>query len=253
MRNFRLDLDQMAQRAPGAGLIYICNPNNPTGTVQGASDIEAFVTAALRAEPKATILIDEAYHEYVERADYKTAIPLALANPRVVVSRTFSKIYGMAGLRVGLAVGQPATLDAMNRFLDAGRMSCLSARAALTALADPARVAETAGQNHAARAMTVQALRDAGYRVVDSEANFVMADVRRDIRVFQRACRNRGVEIARPFPPLLTWARITIGTMAEMQQAVEVFRDALREPTPTADALPALQPYTPRRDGTWAC
>ena len=101
----RLDLDQMAQRAAGAGLVYICNPNNPTGTVHGASDIEAFVTAALRTEPKATILIDEAYHEYVEHAGYKTAIPLALANPRVVVSRTFSKIYGMAGLRVGYRGG----------------------------------------------------------------------------------------------------------------------------------------------------
>jgi histidinol-phosphate aminotransferase len=249
----RLDLGQMAARAAGAGLIYICNPNNPTGTVHGAADIETFVAAALRTEPKATILIDEAYHEYVEHADYKTAIPLALANPRVVVSRTFSKIYGMAGLRVGFAVGQPATLDAMNRFLDSGRMSCLSARAALAALADPARVAELRGENHAARAMTVQAFRETGYRVVDSDANFVMADVRRDIRVFQRACRNRGVEIARPFPPLLTWARITIGTMAEMQQAVMVFRDALREPTPTAGALPALERHLPRRDGTWAC
>ena len=103
----RLDLDQMAQRARGAGLIFVCNPNNPTGTVHGAADIEAFVTAALRTEPKATILIDEAYHEYVEHADYKSAIPLALSNPRVVVSRTFSKVYGMAGLRVGYAVGQP--------------------------------------------------------------------------------------------------------------------------------------------------
>ena len=171
----------------------------------------------------------------------------------MVVSRTFSKIYGMAGLRVGYAVGQPETLRAMNRFLDDGRLSCLSARAALTALADPARVTEMRASNHAARAMTVQALRDAGYRVADSEANFVMADVRRDIRVFQRACRNRGVEIARPFPPLLTWARITIGTMAEMQQAVEAFRGALTEPVPTADALPALEPHAPRRDGTWAC
>ena len=169
------------------------------------------------------------------------------------MSRTFSKIYGMAGLRVGFAVGQPATLDVMNRFLDAGRLSCLSARAALTALADPARVAEMRAGNHAARAMTVQSFRDAGYRVADSEANFVMADVRRDIRVFQRACRNRGVDIARPFPPLLSWARITIGTMAEMQQAVEAFRGALSEPSPTADALPALERYVPRRDGTWAC
>jgi histidinol-phosphate aminotransferase len=249
----RLDLDQMAQRARGAGLIFVCNPNNPTGTVHGAADIEAFVTAALKTEPKATILIDEAYHEYVEHADYKSSIALALSNPRVVVSRTFSKVYGMAGLRVGYAVGQPDTLRAMNRFLDDGRLSCLSARAALAALADPARVVEMRTQNHAARAMTAQALRDMGYRVTDSEANFVMADVRRDIRIFQRACRNRGVEIARPFPPLLTWARITIGTMAEMQQAVEAFRGALTEPVPTAEALPALERYVPRRDGTWAC
>lgn len=249
----KLDLDQMASRARGAGLIFVCNPNNPTGTVHGAAAIEAFVTAALGAEPKATILIDEAYHEYVEHADYKSSIGLALSNPRVVVSRTFSKVYGMAGLRVGYAVAQSETLRAMQRFLDSGRLSCLSARAALTALADPARVAEMRANNHAARAMTAQALRDAGYRVADSEANFVMADVRRDIRIFQRACRNRGVEIARPFPPLLSWARITIGTMAEMQQAVEAFRGALTEPVPTAEALPALERYVPRRDGTWAC
>lgn len=249
----RLDLDQMARRASGAGLIFVCNPNNPTGTVYGAADIEAFVAAALRTEPNATILIDEAYHEYVERPDYKSAIPLALSNPRVVVSRTFSKIYGMAGLRVGYAVGQHATLARMNRFLDGGRLSCLSARAALTALADTARVAQLRDDNRTARAMTAQALRDAGYRVMNSEANFLMADVRRDIRVFQRACRNRGVEIARPFPPLLTWARITIGTMGEMQQAVEAIRGALAEPAPTADALPALQRHVARRDGRWVC
>ena len=251
--DLRLDLAQMAERSRGAGLIYVCNPNNPTGTLHGAADIEGFVSSALRTAPNATVLIDEAYHEYVERADYKTAIPLALANPRVVVARTFSKIYGMAGLRVGYAVGRPAALDTMARFLDSGRLSCLSARAALTALSDPGRVSELRSQNHAARALTTQALRDAGYRVVDSEANFVMADVRRDIRVFQRACRNRGVEIARPFPPLLTWARITIGTMAEMQQAVEALRGALGEPSPTAMAMPALESYVPRRDGTWAC
>ena len=102
----RLDLDHGA--AGGRrGLVYICNPNNPTGTVHGAAEIEAFVTAVLRAEPKATILIDEAYHEYVERPDYKTAIPLALANPRVVVSRTFSKIYGMAACASGMRSGSP--------------------------------------------------------------------------------------------------------------------------------------------------
>jgi histidinol-phosphate aminotransferase len=251
--SLRLDLAQMAARAKGAGLVYVCNANNPTGTLYGAADIEAFVDAALRVEPTATILIDEAYHEYVERPDYRSAVPLALANPRVVVSRTFSKIYGMAGLRVGYAVGQAGTLAPMHRHLDGFRLSCLSVRAALAALEDPARVVQTRAENRAARAMTVQAFRDAGYRVVDSEANFVMADVRRDIRLFQRACRDRGVEIARPFPPLLTWARITIGTMEEMRQAVEVFRAALREPVPTALALPPIERHVPRHDASWAC
>ncbi len=183
----------------------------------------------------------------------RRAIPLALANPRVVVSRTFSKIYGMAGLRVGFAVGQPATLDVMNRYLDAGRLSCLSARAALTALADPARVSEMRAGNHAARAMTVQAFRDAGYRVADSEANFVMVDVRRDIRVFQPRL---------PKPGRRHRAAVSAAAHLGAHHHRDHGRDAAggrgvpgraRRAVPTADALPALERYVPRRDGTWAC
>jgi histidinol-phosphate aminotransferase len=251
--DLRLDLTQMAERAPGKGMIYVCNPNNPTGTVFGAKDIEAFVEQALGAEPRATILIDEAYHEYVTHPDYRSAVALAIANPRVVVSRTFSKVYGMAGLRVGYAVGHQETVADMAKYLDASRLSVLSARAALTALGDQARVAEQRAANTAARAMTVAAFRDAGYRVVDSEANFIMADVRRDIRAFQQACRNRGVEIARPFPPLLTWARVSIGTMDEMRHACEALKSALAEPASAAAPLPPLASYVPRRDGSWAC
>jgi histidinol-phosphate aminotransferase len=249
----RLDLTQMADQAKGKGLIYVCNPNNPTGTIYGAKDIEAFVEKALAAEPRATILVDEAYHEYVEHPDYKSAVHLATTNPRVIVSRTFSKVYGMAGLRVGYAVGRPETLDLMARYLDASRLSVLSARAAVTALEDPARVASERASNTAARAMTAKVFRDAGYRVVDSEANFIMADVRRDIRVFQQACRNRGIEIARPFPPLLSWARISIGTMDEMRHACEAFKGALAEPAASALSLPPIAPYVPRNDGTWYC
>jgi histidinol-phosphate aminotransferase len=249
----RLDLERMASSAAGAGLVYVCNPNNPTGTVHGSAAIEAFVASVLRVEPKAAILIDEAYHEYVEHPDYKSAVPMALQNPQVVVSRTFSKIYGMAGLRVGYAVGHPSTIDALGRFLDNGRLSCVSGRAALTALQDRERVAEMRAANTAARAMTAKALADAGYRVMPSEANFVMVDVKRDIRVFQHACRARGVDIARPFPPLLTWARITIGTIAEMEHAVEALKGALAEPSPTASIWPDPVPYVPRRDGSWFC
>lgn len=249
----RLDLTAMADRAAGSGLIYVCNPNNPTGTTFGARDIEAFVEAALRREPRATILVDEAYHEYVERPDYRSAVSLALANPRVLVARTFSKVYGMAGLRVGYAVARPETLHVMSRYLDGFRLSVLSMRAALAALEDPARVREQRVANSEARAATAKAFRDAGCRVIDSEANFLMADVGRDIRIFQQACRNRGVEIARPFPPLMTWARVSIGTLDEMARACQVFKAALAEPAASALALPPVTPHAPRRDGTWAC
>ena len=249
----RLDLTRMAGRAAGAGLVYICNPNNPTGTVHGAADIEQAVHAVLRTEPRATVLIDEAYHEYVEHPAYRSAVPLALDNPRVVVARTFSKVYGMAGLRVGYAVGHHQALSAMSPYLSGFRHSILSMNAALAALDGQDRVAAGRRQNHEARALTTTAFRQAGYRVVDSEANFVMVDVRRDIRAFQQACRSRGVEIARPFPPLLTWARITIGTMDEMRHAWGVFKEALGDPAPSALDLTPPAPYVPRRDGTWAC
>jgi histidinol-phosphate aminotransferase len=248
-----VDLGQMASRAGGAGLIYVCNPNNPTATLHGASAIEQFVDEVLSREPKATILIDEAYHEYVERADYRTAIPLALSNPRVIVSRTFSKIFGLAGMRVGYAVGQRQTLGVLTQRLDAFRMSRLSTTAALAALSDPARIAEQRTANHDARAFMAQALMDAGHEAVPSEANFLMVNVRRDIRSFQAACRERGVGVARPFPPLMTYARVTIGTMDEMKRAAAVFQEVLAQP-PSAARLEPLRREFRRRDARdWIC
>ncbi len=246
-----LDLPQMVASAAGAGLVYVCNPNNPTGTLHGGDAIERFVTDVLAREPRATILIDEAYHEYVDRADYRTAIPLALANPRVIVARTFSKIYGLAGMRVGYAIGQPDTLRAMSVHLDDLRLGCLSTTAALAALEDRARPAEQHRLNQEAKAFTVRALTDAGYPPVASQANFLMVNVRRDIRVFQQACRQRGIGVARPFPPLLTYARVTIGTMDEMRRAVGVFGEVLAQPVPTASLAPLAAP--PWLDGPREC
>jgi histidinol-phosphate aminotransferase len=249
-----LDLGLMAERATGAGLLFVCNPNNPTGTLHGGKDIEQFVADVLRREPRATILIDEAYHEYVERPDYRTAIPLALANPRVIVSRTFSKIFGLAGLRVGYAVGQRQTLRELSTHLDPLRLSHLSSMAALSALGDPARVADERRANREARAFTAGMFRDAGYEPVESEANFLMVNVRRDIRAFQSACRSRGVAIGRPFAPLLTHARITIGTMDEMKRAAVAFQEALTQPATAAAHLEPLRPHVRRRDvRNWVC
>jgi histidinol-phosphate aminotransferase len=228
--SLELDLGAMAAAAKNAGLIYLCNPNNPTSTVHGGPEIDAFVAEALRVEPGATILIDEAYHEFEARPDYRTAIPLALSNPRVIVSRTFSKIFGRAGMRVGYAVGQRETLRAVSQQLDALRISRLSAAAALAALGDPAHIAEQQRLTGEARDFTVRAMREAGFEVIEPHGNFMMMNIRRDIRPFQAACRQRGLSIARPFPPLLSYARVTIGTLAEMQRAVSVLREVLSQP-----------------------
>jgi histidinol-phosphate aminotransferase len=229
--SFALDLDAMTHASAGAGLLYLCNPNNPTGTVHGARAIADVIDRVNRTSPQTMILVDEAYHEYVASADYQTAVPIALANPDVVVSRTFSKIYGMAGLRVGYAIGQPPTLRRLQRFLGDGTMSRLSMAAALAALAEPARVEEQRHLNEETRAFTVKMLTAAGYPPIPSNTNFVMVDVKREIRSFQAACYERGVAVARPFPPLLTHARITIGTPDEMRRAAEVFREVFASPT----------------------
>jgi histidinol-phosphate aminotransferase len=127
----RLDLDGLLARCSGAGLVYVCNPNNPTSTALPASDVRLFVERAQERSPGTIVLIDEAYHEYAELPEHATAIPLATALPTVVVVRTFSKLYGMAGLRVGYAVGQPATLARMQPWLSTLGMSVPAAEAAM--------------------------------------------------------------------------------------------------------------------------
>ncbi len=156
-------------------------------------------------------------------------------------------------MRCGYAVGHPDTIRQVSKWLDPLRLSCLTSVAALTALGDPERVPTQSRMNHENRTFTEAVFRDAGFAPVPSQANFLMVNVKRDIRQFQAACRDRGVEIARPFPPLLTYARITIGTMDEMKRAAPAFKEALATVPTSAAVLPAppLRGY-PRLD-TWEC
>ena len=232
----RLDLAAMADRAAGAGLVFLCNPNNPTSTVHGGAAVRDFVADVRRRSPETTVLIDEAYHEFVEDPAYATAIPLALADPKVVVARTFSKVYGLAGLRVGYAIGAPPTLAAMRRHRLASGSNALGVAAALASLA-PRGPSSRSGQefaasqrtlNRAAREFAHRTLAGAGFVPVPSQTNFLFFDIRRDVRAFQRACADRGVLVGRPFPPLDTHARISIGTMEEMRSAMPVVMEVLK-------------------------
>ena len=121
--NLRIDIDKLVEASKGAGLVFFCNPNNPTATVHGASAVADFVKRVRAASPDTVILIDEAYHDYVTDPSYKTAMDIAKSTPKVFVARTFSKAYGMAGLRVGYAVGDAEVIKATQRVPHAVRAS----------------------------------------------------------------------------------------------------------------------------------
>jgi histidinol-phosphate aminotransferase len=226
----RHDLDAMLAKATGAGLIFVCNPNNPTGgSVPGAA-LTAFVARLQKVAPEARVLVDEAYFEYADEPGYTTAVPLAVADRRVVVTRTFSKLFAMAGLRVGYAIAHPDTIAALEAHGPNGILSNASLATATAAFTDTAHIAAERARNRAVRESTRQRLEAAGYRVLPSAANFVMVDIRRDAGTFGWACRQQRIAVARPFPPLSTFLRLTIGTEAEMAEAVPVLLSLLEAP-----------------------
>jgi histidinol-phosphate aminotransferase len=222
-----LDLGKMLDHGAGKGLVYVCNPNNPTGTVHGRATVEDFTTRALAAAPAARVLIDEAYFEYVDDPSYGTLIPMALADSRVLILRTFSKVHGMAGLRVGYAVARPETIAALAAFRLPISLTVLSIRAARASLGDQRSVERERARNREVRAFTRGFFERAGFKVGASETNFVMVEIRRPIEEFKKACEEGGIAVGRPFPPLTTHARISMGTMDEMKRAVKVFGKVL--------------------------
>jgi histidinol-phosphate aminotransferase len=232
----RLDLEGMIATVRGAGLVFLNNPNNPTATVHGIKVVADFVERVRRISPDTVILIDEAYHDYVTDPAYETAVPLALATPNVFVARTFSKAYGMAGMRIGYAVGQSDTIKPLNRLKMPYNVSVLGVGAAIASLNDPQHIADERARNTAVRAFTVKALEDLGCKATDSQANFIFVDIGRPAKEFRDACAKSWVQVGRDFPPFEnSHCRISIGTMDEMKRAVEVFREVLRPAAPVAN------------------
>ena len=231
---FKIDIEKFAAAAKGAGLVFYCNPNNPTATYVGASVTRDFLAKLAKESPDTYVLVDEAYFDYVTDPDHATHIPLAIENPRVVVARTFSKAYGMAGLRMGYAVGHADTIKKMAEF-DAGggtsSLNVLAMRAGIAAIQqDPAYIVAERARNTEVRDFTMKWFADRGMKPTDSQANFMFVNIGRPAKEFRDACRARGVLVARDFPPFeKTHCRISFGTMEEMKKAVAVFEDVLKK------------------------
>ena len=223
----RLDMGRMLDETTGAGLVFLCNPNNPTATVHGAATVKDFVAQTNKRAPDCVVMVDEAYHEYVDEPSYASAIPLALENPKVIVIRTFSKVFGMAGLRLGYAIGRPETLREMQRHKLPNNINVLAAASAIATLPDQAHIDRERQLNREAREFTRKSFESMGYKSGVSNSNFIMVAIGRDSKAFKAACAKQGILVGRAFPPLTTQARISIGTMDEMRKAVDVFRQVL--------------------------
>jgi histidinol-phosphate aminotransferase len=222
-----LDLDQMAAAARGAGLIFLCNPNNPTGTVHGAAAVQDFVARVRRESPGTTILIDEAYHEYVDDPSYRSMIALARQDPYVIVSRTFSKVYGLAGLRVGYAISAAETVQQLERHRLGNGVSQLAAAAAVASLGDDSAMRAEQQRNRAVRSAMREFFTSIGCTVGAAEGNFLMVDIKRPVGAVRATCREKGIAVGRDFPPLMTHLRLSLGTAEQMDRAKEVLRPLL--------------------------
>ncbi|MGE0462293.1 MAG: histidinol-phosphate transaminase [Vicinamibacterales bacterium] len=231
-RDLKLDLNAMAEAAKGAGMVFFCNPNNPTATAHPFTAVEAFVRRVKKESPDTAILVDEAYIDYTYDPNVKTAVPLAKELPGVFVARTFSKAHGMAGLRLGYAVGQPETVRTVSQAWSLGSMNTLTAAAGITSFRDTGHMEEERKENARVRDFTLQAFRKMGYEASDCHTNCIFVNIGRPAKEFRDACRKLGVAVGRDFPPMeKTHSRISLGTMEEMRKAVEVFEKVLGKAT----------------------
>lgn len=222
---YRHDLKKMrAAVNQQTGLVYICNPNNPTATLVSAEALKSFVESM---PPNIPVLVDEAYHHYVNDPAYGSAIPLAKEGKAVIVTRTFSKIYGMAGLRLGYAVAREDLIGKMSDYKIWLNANVLTVAAALASLDDKEFVEKNRRLNAETRRYVEQEVKRMGLDYIPSQANFLMVNLKRDMNSVAAALRSRNVYAGRPFHPLTNYLRVTIGTAAEMKRFVEELRSVL--------------------------
>jgi histidinol-phosphate aminotransferase len=236
-KSMGLDTDAMAEAAKGAGMIFFCNPNNPTGTVHNFASMEKFIRRVKQSSPDTRILIDEAYIDYTHDSAVKTVAPLAKELSGVFVTRSFSKAHGMAGLRLGYSIGQPETLKAISNAWSLGSVNTLTAAAGVASLRDPKHIDDERAENARVRDFTREAFKSMGYDAADCHTNCIFVDLKRPAKEFRDACAALKVSVGRDFPPFeKTYSRITLGSMDEMKQAVQVFRKVLTASSTSAGA-----------------
>jgi histidinol-phosphate aminotransferase len=221
--SFAHDLEKMGAAAQ-KGLIYICNPNNPTASITPKNDLRDFIA---KTSPETMILVDEAYFHYADSPDYESVIPLVKDHPNLLVARTFSKIYGMAGLRCGYCVAQPETIKRMHGFQMWDSVNIMALAAASASLDDEAQVTNGRKMNSDAKGYTLTELEKLGYKSIPSQANFIMFDCKKPVVPIIKSMKDKNVAVGRLFPAYPNHMRLTIGKQSEMESFVSAFKQIM--------------------------
>jgi histidinol-phosphate aminotransferase len=212
------------------GFVYLCNPNNPTGRVVSKQEVKQLLDGLPEDMP---VLIDEAYHHFVEDSSYATSIPYVLEGRPVIVARTFSKIAALAGMRLGYAIAPKELIQQMRPF-STGTVNAIVKWGGVAALKDTDSQAQVKRITIDLRTKTTGELSGMGYSVIPSETNFFMVHIKRPVQPVIDEFLKKGVQVGRPFPPMLEHLRVSIGTADEMSRFMVAFKDIMANPVKTA-------------------
>lgn len=224
-RELAFDLPAMQRKVAdfdGRSIVYLCNPNNPTATITPADRIEDWVKTA---GPNTLFIIDEAYAEFASDPAFRSAIALVKAGHKnLIVTRTFSKIYALAGLRIGYGVAHPELIGAVEDFVSIDNTNTAGAVAGLASLQDNQFLLQSRESADRARDIVIQTLDELKLKYLPSQANFIFHQVKGDVKTYQDRMKQYHVFVGREFPPAVGWNRLTLGTPAEMMQFVTILK-----------------------------
>jgi len=220
-------------RAGEIGLVYLCNPNNPTGMIIPKDEVKQLVDGIPKDMP---ILVDEAYHHFVDDPRYGTSVPYVLEGRPVIIARTFSKIAALAGMRLGYAVASKEYIDRMRPY-SMQSINALVKWGGVTSLKDTASQAEVKKKVIDLRKKTTSDLAAYGYQSLPSETNFFMVEIGREIQPVIQEFAAKKVAVGRPFPPMTKHMRVSIGTAEEMARFMTAFKEIFPPKSKTNTAV----------------
>jgi histidinol-phosphate aminotransferase len=216
-------MEQIANDFDGLSIIYICNPNNPTAMITPHTPLDSWMK---KVSDKQFFIVDEAYAEFVEDPQFVSAIELVKAGQKnLIVTRTFSKIYALAGLRVGYGIATPEIIEAVDEFISIDNTNTAGAVAAIASLKDKKFLEYSLKSNNLSRKIVETALKELGLEYAPSQANFIFHKVKGDVKTYKQRMKEANIMVGREFPPVMGWNRLTLGTPQEMEQFVAVLKE----------------------------